>query len=259
MSAISSQYQVSGDIRFDGSFQFQTGGSGDFLHCWVGNKSCVAKPAEHYEIEAYLSLRYTPLQCSIPRFFGCFRSSSRLDLIISDITEGFQYPCIADLKIGYRHYDLKCSEKARMKTINRQKSSTTETIQIRIVDLIIRNCEIICHRIDRDAGLMISPDDFSKEINSFIPQHLKCHFRNRIQNLYTCYEATLKLHPGFRMYGGSILVCYDSQYPTEIRVNLIDLAHTHIDIRTLECDINDPIYDDGVLYGIQMLLQMINV
>jgi len=66
--------------------------------------------------------------------------------------------------------------------------------------------------------------------------------------------STLEHNHEFRMYGGSLLIVYDSMYnsenmPNKVKLKLIDFAHTY--------KLEDKEQDDGFLYGLHSLKQVI--
>ncbi|KAK8853931.1 hypothetical protein M9Y10_016478 [Tritrichomonas musculus] len=247
-------------IKYEGIMEEQGGGHGRIQRCCVepGNISCISKPVDHFEAEAYHSLQNTPLKNYIPKFYGIHKSGSQDNIIMEDLTLGFKSPCMGDFKVGTRHYDINSSE-TKIKTIlERQKGSTTETIGVRITDVKTRKNGSVVKSWDRTHGFSFTYDQFEDAWNEFLPTaHIREEVLRQLNDIYSAFEKTLKEHPGFRIYSSSIFIAYDGDDLSDkcdVRVRFIDLAHAHLDLRREGCDIEDEKYDDGVLQGLSSLM-----
>ena len=248
--------QTMESVDYEGSMLEQGGGHGRIRKCRVqpGNIPALAKPQDHCEANAYLELQKTPLKSVIPTFFGVHTENDEKNLIISDITSGFTSPCLADYKVGTRHYDLNASEEKKNGLIEKQKGSTTESIGVRLIDAQIRKGGEVVKSWDRKQGLKFSYEEFESVFNEFIPSGLRNDLSKRLDDIYSAYDETVNQYPGFRMYSGSLLIAYDGDNPSEIRAVLIDFAHTHISIDAEGGNSDDESFDDGVLQGIATLM-----
>ncbi|KAH0795979.1 Inositol polyphosphate kinase family protein [Histomonas meleagridis] len=239
-------------IEFSGHLEAQGGGHGRICKCNVSYPA-ISKPLDHREGKAYEDLQSTPLVDCIPKFYGIFDNK----IIISDLTAGLTSPCVMDLKVGTRHYDLHATQKKIDELITKQKGSTTDSHGVRIIDGKLRKNGEVVKGWDRKQGLKISYDEFKAAIHEFLPGDLISQFRSRLQIIYGKLAQTIAEHPGYRMYASSILVAYDGDHPEKgIRCCLIDFAHTFINIEEDGGKIDDPTLNDGVMLGLDTLIHV---
>ena len=244
-------------VEYIGNMDEQGGGHGGIRRCTVqpGDHAAISKPLNHCEEQAYKDLQNTPLKEFIPEFFGVQDENGSKNLIISDLTAGFESVCLADFKIGRRHYDLDATEEKKNNLIKKQRNSTTDSLGVRLIDAKIRHGGEVVKAWDRKQGLQFSYDELQEVFDMFVPPELKEEFKEKCDKIYGAYEKTLEENPGFRMYAGSLLIAYDGEKKDDLRLCLIDLAHTHLDItKDHKCDVDDEEYDDGVLQGLASLL-----
>jgi hypothetical protein len=242
-------------VEYEGAMDTQGGGHGRIRKCKVipGGQAAISKPLDHREGDAYRSIQDTPLKSVTPTFFGIHNGC----LIISDLTEGFSSPCLADFKVGKRHSDPDAPAEKVQGLIEKQKGSTTDSLGVRLIDAKIRKANGVVKEWDRKQGLKFTPDELENIIHEFIPADLKDEFQAALYRIWGTFSDTVGQYPGFRMYASSVLVAYDGDAPTEIRVVLIDFAHTHMSIDKEGFDREDAQYDDGVLDGITSLINFI--
>lgn len=247
-------------VKYEGKMEEQGGGHGLIMRCKVqpGNISCISKPVDHYEAIAYKELQNTPLKNYIPKFYGIHKEGSQENIIMEDLTLGFKSPCMGDFKVGTRHYDINATEAKKKMILDRQKGSTTESIGVRLTDAKIRRNGSVVEEWSRKQGFSFTYEQLEKAWSEFLPtQHLRDEIVKKLDELYTAFDETVQEHPGFRMYSSSIFIAYDGDDmsdQSELRVSFIDLAHAHLNIANEGCDIDDEIFDDGVLQGISSLM-----
>ena len=241
-------------VVYEGQSDTQGGGHGRISKCKVmpGSIPAISKPLDHREGDAYKSLQDTPLKAVIPKFYGIHDDC----IIISDVTEGFRSPCLADLKVGTRHYDPSASEEKKQGLIAKQKGSTTDSVGVRLIDAKIRENGEVTKAWDRKQGLKFSEQEFAAVVREFVPPSLQCAFIRQLNQIYDAFDKTVSEHPGFRMYAASVLIAYDGDSPTELRTLLIDFAHTHMSLDEEGYDSSNEEYDDGVVKG---LTELINI
>lgn len=240
-------------VDFGEVLDTQGGGHGRISQCKInpGAIPCISKPLDHAEGKAYEDLQKLPLVDCIPKFFGVFDGK----IVISDLTAGFKSPCMADLKVGTRHYDPNASQEKVQGLIEKQKGSTTDSHGVRLIDGKMRHNGEVTNKWDRKQGLKFSVDQLKDVVTTFLPGSLKSKFHQQLQVIHDKFTEVVKQNPGFRMYASSVLIAYDGDnLEADPRVLLIDFAHTHIDINAAGGDRNDSAFDDGVLKGIETLL-----
>jgi hypothetical protein len=239
-------------IRYEGKLEAQGGGHGRICQCQVVYPA-ISKPLDHQEGAAYNVLLATPLASSIPKFYGIFDGS----IIIEDLTAGFQSPCMADLKVGTRHYDLHATPEKVRSLVDKQRGSTTDSHGVRLIDGKVRRGGQTVAQWDRKQGLKFSIAELKHVIGEFLPGPLLQEFHQRVQVIAGRLAETTLEAPGFRMYASSILVAYDGDAPDRgLRVKLIDFAHTFGDIAAAGGDPRDRSLDDGVAKGLATLIDL---
>ena len=249
-------------VTLEGTLDGQGGGHGRIQKCLIqpGDVHGVAKPVDHREGLAYALLKKTALADFIPKFYGNHKIDGTEYLVISDLSGGFKSPCVADLKVGTRHYDLQATEQKITELTNKAENSTTPTLGVRVIDVTTRKDGAVTYNCDKKQGLKNSSDDFREVMKKFLPsEHLQASFYSQLTKLIQAYEASLKKFPGLRIYASSVLVCYDGDADpdkAELRLALIDFAHMYIDI-SKEGVKPDKSYDDGVVYGLKRLRSLV--
>jgi hypothetical protein len=239
-------------VTYLGSSETQGGGHGRIRACRVqpGNIPAISKPLDRKEGICYEAFQKLRLKEVIPKFFGVLDNC----VIIEDITAGFTSPCLADFKVGKRHYDPDAPSDKVSGLIAKQKGSTTDSHGLRLIDGKIRKGGKVTKEWDRKVGLKFSESQLEAMIHEFIPPSLKDQFNRKLDALYDIYNEHLEKNPGFRMYAASILIGYDGDKPTELRQVLIDFAHTHLSLKDEGYDPEKSEYDDGVMEGISSMM-----
>ncbi|OHT14629.1 hypothetical protein TRFO_14922 [Tritrichomonas foetus] len=245
-------------VVYESSMESQGGGHGRIRTCKVqpGNHAAISKPLDHNEGKAYEDLQKTPLKAFIPKFWGINKDSDGVDyLIIDDLTDNLESPCIADLKVGKRHYDINATDDKKKGLIAKQKGSTTDSLGVRLIDAKIRQGGNVVKSWDKKQGLAFTFDELQEVFDEFIPPELKKQFSEKCDAIYAAFDETLEKNPGFRMYAASLLVAYDGEKKDQLKMLLIDFAHTHINIASEgSYDPDDDEYEDGVLQGLATLM-----
>jgi hypothetical protein len=243
-------------VVYEGNLDVQGGGHGRICKCRVqpGDIPAISKPLDHAEGEAYRLLQNTPLTAVIPVFYGLHTEDGQECIVISDVTAGLSSPCLADFKVGTRHYDPDATPEKVAGLIEKQKGSTTDSHGVRLIDAKIRKGGQTVQSWDRKQGLKFTPDEFHAVVQAFVPPELRAKFAVGLAKVYDAFQATVDANPGFRMYAASVLTAYDGDAPADIRVLLIDFAHTHLAIDEEGYNSGDRVYDDGVRKGITALV-----
>ena len=240
------------NVELEGSMEGQGGGHGRIMKCVVDGKiNCIAKPIDHREKSAYEAIRGTSLEEITPKYFGTYESCGTEYIIIEDLTAGFKSPCIADFKVGTRHYDLTATEEKIHYLVEKQKGSTTDSHGVRYIDIQTRREGALVSHFDRKQGLKESFDGMSKKLIDFItPQHMD-EFRRQIRHIEQKLTENICRNPGFRVYASSVLIAYDGDDASKpLRCSLIDFAHLYVDIGEYSADSS---YDDGVIKGVETM------
>jgi hypothetical protein len=217
----------------------------------------VAKENDHEEGEFLESLQPTPIQPFLSRLYGIHVYDGQAYIVMSDITGGYESPCLADFKIGTRHWDLDCSEPFRSRLIEKNNRSTSVSLGLRLVSATLFRNGSLVENTTKSQNLTLNEKGLQTKINKFIPIALMNVVNQMLVGLKAAYVEMLNVHPKFRIYSGSILLSYDADHlDTSPRLVLIDFAHAHFDIDSAGGDSEDPAFDDGILLGIDTFIRM---
>jgi hypothetical protein len=231
----------------------QGGGHGGIHQGQTGGRPVIAKPLIQREASFYQKIRGTPLGVVVPPYAGTTPSW----LLLHDLTAGMSSPCIADLKLGTRSYEVGVSaEKAR-----RQRShivnTTTASHAIRCIDICIRKQGHVVSHVDRKAGREMSWPDFQSALRRFLPGTRMKSFEAGVTKLAEAIDETKEMHPYLRLYSASVLVLYDGdEADGEVQVFLIDFAHAYIDVVAAGGKEDDRSFDDNSATGLHSLLSI---
>lgn len=245
------------DFFLDGELETQGGGHGFIHRCFIGATStpAIAKPLNVCEAATYQKMQSTPMSSVIPEFFGVCDDF----LVISDLTAGFMSPCVADFKVGSRHYDPGAPVDKVRRLIARQDGTTTNSVCLRIVSAQVMARGSVCRVWTRSDGLSFSVMQMETAINEFIPGALRKQFADRVAGLSRAFREMVDEFPSFRMYSASVLLVYDGDDPTELRAVFIDFAHTHMSLTEEGYDVSDRDLDDNVANGLCELQRIAGV
>jgi hypothetical protein len=237
-----------------GILQTQGGGHGE-IQRGSGQVASIAKPLIVREATFYRGIRNTPLSEVVPPFLGTASSGGRSWLVLQDLTAGMQSPCIADLKLGTRSFEVSVSEEKKLVQLSHLANTTTASHAIRCVDICTRKCGQIIKHWDRRSGRQMSSSDLQAALLAFLPEARLPSFLRAIEQVKSKLEQTQALFPNLRLYSASVLVVYDGDsYDNTVQVFIIDFAHAYLDVVAEGGDALDCSYDDNSLKGLESLI-----
>lgn len=208
------------------------------------------------EAQFYSFLRDSdhPLRRHSPRYFGIQSTQEgQKYLVLEDLTHKFQHPCVLDLKMGRRSYD----EEATPEKVAKEKAKypPQEVVGFRFSGMRVYQGATGGY-IDstRDWCLSLQPTQIPDALERFffdgrsVRRTLVRHVVDQISEIAKCLED----HPTWRMYGASLLICYDAKFPDKtVTAKLIDFSHCY--------EIKDTGGKDyGFLHGLYFLLSSLN-
>lgn len=188
-------------------------------------------------------------------------------LILEDLTAKMKKPCIADIKIGRRHYGLYTSIEKRRKQSEKALNTTSASLAIRLCGMqVYKNTLGKYIFLSKYEGRKLTSEQFKEALTCFLSDGIVVHkelIDPLIQKLSKLQFLMLENLVHFRMYASSILLLYDGTGPIDdVKVKLIDFEHCYAennDNKYLEFDkeefIPGPDYDysDGVNNLIEIL------
>jgi hypothetical protein len=151
-----------------GILQTQGGGHGEIRGS--GQVASIAKPLIRREANFYRRIQNTPLAEVVPPFLGTASSGGRAWLVLQDLTAGMVSPCIADLKLGTRNFEVSVSEEKKRVQLSHLANTTTASHAIRCVDICTRKCGKVMKHWDRRSGRQMLSSDLQAALLAFLPE-----------------------------------------------------------------------------------------
>eukprot|EP01130_Rhizamoeba_saxonica_P017293 TRINITY_DN8333_c0_g1_i1.p1 TRINITY_DN8333_c0_g1~~TRINITY_DN8333_c0_g1_i1.p1 ORF type:complete len:321 (-),score=44.10 TRINITY_DN8333_c0_g1_i1:69-1031(-) len=179
---------------------------------------------------------------------GCKQSKLRYTrkfICMEDMCNGFQKPCVMDLKIGTRtHVDDAPPDKIeRMK--NKCRYTTSASLGFRFGGMQVwKNSGEISTKgkfWGRKLNLNTMWRAFSKFVNRDL--QLVSNIIRQLENI----KYILEQEDNYRLYSVSVLLVYDADNTRKNEVKLIDFAHAYLDDHHGR--------DSGALFGIGNIIQ----
>lgn len=249
------------DVTLTGDSELQVGGHKGSIKtciCNPGKFHCIAKPLRNNEAEMYMFLRTTELYPFLPRYFGRYTLEGKQYIVLEDLTYGMANPYVMDLKIGTRHYGLDASQAKIDGLEEKVQGSTTPKYGVRLISCSMRIQKNVTEEWNKVRGLRFSYDELLSLIKRFLhSDSLRRQFASRLEAFETAFRTASEFYPGIRVYASSLLLCFDNKGKgdeSKLVVKFIDFAHTYSDIKSSGGDPGDSSYDDGIMVGINSLL-----
>lgn len=242
------------DVTLLGVLKNQGGGHGKIRKI-SGKESAIAKPAVNRERAFYRKIQCTAMQSIVPGYFGSFTSGGDSWIMLRDLTAGMSSPCIADVKLGSRMYELNAPADKKARQISRAMKTTAKTHCVRCIDICIREAGNVVRRWGKNEGANMSGGELKETIRLFIPGKRRAEFAKLISGVRDTLELALEKMPGMRLYSASLLIVYDGDCETKpMTIKIIDFAHAYTDIVAEGGDISDESYDDNAIEGLDNML-----
>lgn len=182
-------------------------------------------------------------------------------LFQKDIIEGYQRPCIMDLKIGIRSWGLGASEKKAQRRAKRIAGGVASTLNFRLRAGLwysenenwSKDSDI--SYVSRDFGNHCTVEELSTLFSDFFrDKNQIVYFINQLSQLQ---ESLQKIHDtyGVRFYSSSILIAYDEANSQKRDLRMIDFEKAYTGIQETALKYNETIEDceDGVITAVSNL------
>ncbi|OHT03803.1 hypothetical protein TRFO_01487 [Tritrichomonas foetus] len=220
----------------------------------------VAKKNKHNEAKTIHELSQTVIQPVIPNYYGLYEKDGIQYFIMEDLNAGFTSPCLTDLKLGTRAWDLRFRKEVKKKLQAYAQQSTSGIYGVRFISNVTRKNGKVVGGVYVQEGLTMSYPEFAEKLIWCLPkQHLRYIFRY-IVYIRKLFDHLYRDLPAFRMYAGSLIINFDGDQPDlKPRLTILDFAHTHIDIDHDGGDSDLTRFDDNILRGLDTLIAIIGL
>ena len=154
-------------------------------------------------------------------------------------------PCIADIKIGKRHYGMYTSAEKRKKQTEKAAKTTSMSLGIRLCGMQVYKETMKKYTfLSKYEGRKLTPEQVSSALVYFLSDGQKVHVSfihgllNKLIELRTLIQGELR---HFRMYASSILLLYDAEISNTVDMNNA-IQVKQIDFEHCYAEDNDSLY-----------------
>ncbi|KAH0795750.1 inositol polyphosphate kinase family protein [Histomonas meleagridis] len=219
----------------------------------------MAKPLIPREEYFYKNIKNTPLCQCLPIFLGSTVYEDKKWLILQDLTANMSSPCIADIKLGTRSFEVDVSQEKANRQFSHIFNTTTASYAIRCIDICIRRNGEVVHHWDRKEGRQMTAKKFAHVLKTFLNGKRRTQFVRAIKNISKKLKETQAILPNMRLYSASVLAVYDGDDDeAPMNVKLIDFAHAYLDVEAEGGNSKDTSYDDNSIKGLKNLINFVN-
>jgi hypothetical protein len=189
-------------------------------------------------------------------------------ILLEDLTDSIEYPCVLDLKMGIRQHGVDSSESKTLSQTSKCSSSTSSALGVRVCGMQVYHQDKFTF-FDKYKGRSLTADSFKSTLRDYFNDEMvldQIPVLLRKLNRLSKIVSSLKR---YRFYGSSLLVIYDGgggkgKGSKKIDVRMIDFAKsvTPQDYEQKQEWTYPPEKEDepdhGYLLGLKSLIQSFN-
>ena len=182
-------------------------------------------------------------------------------LLLRDLAGGLEKPCVMDVKLGNRTWELGAQEKAERRMEKCSETAMKLYFRIRAALWHSENpqnwpCQDGINCVTRQFGNNCNKEQLVAFLRDFL--HHNGHVEFFIKKLLELKKSLLKLRveADARMFSTSILFVYDDAHPEKVECRMLDFAKTYFDIKKKAQQYHERLEDceDGVIPAITNML-----
>ncbi|KAJ1785841.1 hypothetical protein LPJ59_006053 [Coemansia sp. RSA 2399] len=201
-------------------FDFQVAGHPGVLE--VEGDGMIIKPLYQRELEFYECPGIpSELRTFMPLFYGSLEHAGATSsgepekkkyLCLENIVHGFKEPCVIDIKIGSRLYDIDATPEKRERTLKTANETTTGKLGVYITGMRVRGQPAV----DRQWCRGLTPTTMMDALDMYFApaeQHVSAEYRRQVVEQFIKEISELKAvleQCETRMYSGSLLLVYEA-------------------------------------------------
>ncbi|KAJ1785824.1 hypothetical protein LPJ59_006058 [Coemansia sp. RSA 2399] len=201
-------------------FDFQVAGHPGVLE--VEGDGMIIKPLYQRELEFYECPGIpSELRTFMPLFYGSLEHAGATSsgspekkryLCLENIVHGFKEPCVIDIKIGSRLYDIDATPEKRERTLKTANETTTGKLGVFITGMRVRGQPAVDRQWCRD----LTPTTMLDALDMYFApaeQHISTEYRRQVVGQFIKEVSELKAvleQCETRMYSSSLLLVYEA-------------------------------------------------